>query len=152
MPVIFGVLTTIAAFIPIIFTPGRIGQMFSIMGYVVVLCLIFSIVESQLILPAHLAHRRTESDSDDPNAFVKTWRHFQNRLSNAIEHFAEYRYGHVLARVLEWRYLVLACGLGVLFMTFAYVLSGRLPVQFFPNVDGDRLVANLTMPREKLNG
>ncbi|MDH3505951.1 MAG: efflux RND transporter permease subunit [Gammaproteobacteria bacterium] len=146
VPVIFGVLTTIAAFIPIIFTPGRIGQMFSIMGYVVVLCLIFSIIESQLILPAHLAHRRTESDSDDPNAIVKTWRHFQKRLSEGIEHFAEYRYGHALARALEWRYLVLASGLGILSLTFAYVLSGRLPIQFFPNVDGDRLVANLTMP------
>ncbi len=146
VPVIFGVLTTIAAFIPIIFTPGRIGQMFSIMGYVVVLCLIFSIIESQLILPAHLAHRRKESDSDNPNAFVKTWRRFQKRLSEGIEHFAEYRYGHALARALEWRYLVLACGLGVLSMTFAYVLSGRLPIQFFPNVDGDRLVASLTMP------
>ncbi|NNC65852.1 MAG: efflux RND transporter permease subunit, partial [Gammaproteobacteria bacterium] len=85
-------------------------------------------------------------DSDDPNAFVKTWRHFQRRLSEGIEHFAEYRYGHALARALEWRYLVLACGLGVLFMTFAYVLSGRLPIQFFPNVDGDSLVASLTMP------
>jgi len=146
VPVIFGVLTTIAAFIPIIFTPGRIGQMFSIMGYVVVLCLIFSIIESQLILPAHLAHRRKQSSSGHSNAFVQKWTRFQQRLSTRIEHIAEYRYGAALTRVLEWRYLALACGVGMLVLAWAYIASGRLPVQFFPNVEGDRLVAQLTMP------
>ena len=146
VPVIFGVLTTIAAFIPIIFTPGRIGQLFSVMGYVVVLCLIFSIIESQLILPAHLAHRRTRSRSGHSSAFVQGWTRFQQRLSTGIEHFAEYRYGAALSRVLEWRYSALACGIGTLILAWAYVSSGRLPIQFFPNVEGDRLVAQLTMP------
>ncbi len=145
VPVIFGVLTTIAAFIPIIFTPGRIGQLFSVMGYVVVLCLVFSIVESQLILPAHLAHRRTHSRGE-PNAFVKAWTRFQQRLSSRIEEFAEQRYGAALGRVIGARYLALACGVGVLMIVTAYVLSGRLPIQFFPNVEGDRLVASLTLP------
>ena len=145
VPVIFGVLTTIAAFIPIIFTPGRIGQLFSVMGYVVVLCLIFSIVESQLILPAHLAHRRTKSRGE-PNAFVKKWTRFQKRLSARIEDFAEHRYGAALVRVTSARYLALACGVGTLMIVTAYVLSGRLPIQFFPNVEGDRLAASLTLP------
>ena len=146
VPVIFGVLTTIAAFIPIIFTPGRIGQLFSVMGYVVVLCLIFSIIESQLILPAHLAHRRTRSRSGHSSAFVQGWTRFQQRLSTGIEHFAEYRYGAALRRVIEWRYSALACGIGTLILAWAYVSSGRLPIQFFPNIEGDRLVAQLTMP------
>jgi multidrug efflux pump subunit AcrB len=146
VPVIFGVLTTIAAFIPIIFTPGRIGQLFSVIGYVVVICLIFSIVESQLILPAHLAHRRKADDSSRPNAFVARWLRFQERLAGGIEHFAERRYGASLSRVLEWRYLALACGLGILVLTVAYVMSGRLTLQFLPDIEGDRLRAELTMP------
>ena len=55
-PVVFGVLTTIAAFAPMMISPGRIGQMFGMIGVIVTLCLVVSLVESQFVLPAHLAH------------------------------------------------------------------------------------------------
>jgi multidrug efflux pump subunit AcrB len=73
VPVIFGVLTTMAAFIPIMFVPGRLGAFFSVVGYVVVICLIFSLIESQLILPSHLSHRRTRSRRGEPNRVVAGW-------------------------------------------------------------------------------
>jgi multidrug efflux pump subunit AcrB len=57
VPVIFGVLTTMAAFLPLLLASGRMGGFFSVIGLVVVIALVFSIVESQLILPSHLAHR-----------------------------------------------------------------------------------------------
>jgi hypothetical protein len=60
IPVIFGVLTTMAAFLPLIIVPGRMADFFAVIGYVVIIALIFSIIESQLILPAHLAHRNHE--------------------------------------------------------------------------------------------
>jgi len=88
VPVIFGVLTTMAAFIPVIFLPGRIGSFFSVMGYIVVICLIFSIIESQLILPSHLAHRRIEPRGGRTNPFVRRWLNFQEKLSSGIENFA----------------------------------------------------------------
>ena len=146
VPVIFGVLTTMAAFIPVMFLPGRIGSLFSVMGYIVVICLVFSVLESQLILPAHLAHRRIAPPGDRPNAFVARWLKFQERLSGGIENFAERRYGEALSRVLEWRYLALASGIGVLLLALALVISGRIGVQFFPAIAGDRVVARLTMP------
>ena len=55
IPVIFGVLTTMAAFLPLIIVPGRMAEFFGVIGYVVIIALVFSIIESQLILPAHLA-------------------------------------------------------------------------------------------------
>ena len=58
VPATFGVLTTIAAFIPILMVTGVSGQFFSAIGWVVILCLTFSLVESKLILPAHLAHMK----------------------------------------------------------------------------------------------
>jgi multidrug efflux pump subunit AcrB len=61
IPVIFGVLTTATAFVPIMLGPGTIGQIQSVMGTVVLCCLAFSLVESQLILPAHLGHKRVSS-------------------------------------------------------------------------------------------
>lgn len=146
VPVIFGVLTTMAAFLPIMLLPGRIGSLFSVLGYIVVICLVFSVIESQLILPSHLAHRRIEPRAGRPNAFVARWLKFQQRLAAGIEDFAERRYGESLSRVLEWRYLVLAIGVGILTLTLALVVSGRISVEFFPSITGDRVVARLTMP------
>ena len=63
IPATFGVLTTIAAFLPILMISGVSGQFFSAIGWVVVLCLFMSLVESKLILPAHLAHMRIKNTS-----------------------------------------------------------------------------------------
>jgi multidrug efflux pump subunit AcrB len=61
VPVIFGVLTTVAAFMPFLFAPGTMGQIQSIIGTVVMCCLVFSLIESQLILPSHLGHQTNDS-------------------------------------------------------------------------------------------
>jgi multidrug efflux pump subunit AcrB len=55
-PVIFAVLTTVAAFMPLMFVPGMMGKIFTVIPLIVVPCLLFSLVESLNILPAHLSH------------------------------------------------------------------------------------------------
>ena len=57
VPVIFGVITTAVAFVPIMMSPGSIGQIQVVIGTIVLCCLAFSLIESQLVLPAHLGHR-----------------------------------------------------------------------------------------------
>ena len=59
VPVMFGVLTTVAAFTPLLFSVGRIGQIFSVIAGTVICCLVFSLIECKMVLPAHLGHRRT---------------------------------------------------------------------------------------------
>ena len=54
-------LTTATAFVPVLLGPGTIGQIQSVIATVVLCCLLFSLVESQLILPAHLGHKRVNS-------------------------------------------------------------------------------------------
>ena len=56
VPVTFGVLTTIAAFVPLMFVAGVIGQTLAIIAVVVICCLVFSLIECQCVLPAHLGH------------------------------------------------------------------------------------------------
>ena len=63
VPVIFGVLTTVAAFTPLLFGPGTIGQIQQVIATIVMCCLVFSLIESQLVLPAHLGHRHAETPS-----------------------------------------------------------------------------------------
>ncbi len=61
VPVIFGVLTTMTAFMPLLLGPGSMGQIFGVIATVVMSCLTFSLIESQLVLPAHLGHRNIQS-------------------------------------------------------------------------------------------
>ena len=146
VPVIFGVLTTIAAFTPLMLATGNLGQLLSIIGYVVVICLFFSIVESQLILPAHLAHRKRSSPTDEVNAFHAGWRRLQQRIANGIARFAQNTFGPALDRAIESRYTALALGASVLLVALGLVLSDRIEVQFMPQVEGDIIVARVEMP------
>ena len=71
VPVVFAILTTIAAFMPLLASSGTFGKIVRVIPLVVVPCLVFSLVESLLILPAHLSHlpSRTEGRS--------AWHRFQ---------------------------------------------------------------------------
>ncbi|MGA0854927.1 MAG: efflux RND transporter permease subunit, partial [Luteolibacter sp.] len=81
-PVIFGVLTTMAAFLPILLIAGRMGDFFSLIGWVVIICLAFSIIECMLILPSHLDHRKTSAKTDDNPQWMQQWIRFQGYFSD----------------------------------------------------------------------
>ncbi len=65
VPVTFGVLTTVAAFMPLIFGIGFMGQVMGVIATTVICCLVFSLVESQMVLPAHLGHSKVETPSGE---------------------------------------------------------------------------------------
>lgn len=151
MPVIFGVLTSVAAFMPMILSPGPFGQIFGAIGFVVVLCLILSLVESQLVLPAHLGHMKLESGAEEErkrqgDSIPARWRRLQRRLATSLERFAQRRYRPLLLGVLRWRYATLALGVAVLAVTITYVGTGRMKFSFFPPVESDYVSARLVMP------
>jgi len=145
IPVTFGVLTSVAAFIPLVIIPGQMGRFFGVIGITAITCLVFSLIESQLILPGHLAHRRTSPRKGKPNPGVARWGSIQGRLSSGFERLAENGYGKAVRGAVHWRYSVAALALGVLVLTAALLGSGRLRYQFFPAVEGDVVYASLTM-------
>lgn len=57
VPVTFGVLTTAVAFLPLLFVEGPTGEIIAVMAATVLCCLVFSLIECQWVLPAHLGHR-----------------------------------------------------------------------------------------------
>jgi multidrug efflux pump subunit AcrB len=146
VPVIFGVMTTIAAFLPLTMVSARMGKFFGVIGSTAILCLIFSLVESQLVLPAHLAHRRTSSKKERSNWVVQVWTRSQDRVADWMEYVAHDLYANSLKRAIEWRYVTLAVAVGVIILTFALFGSGRLRYQFMPSVEGETIFATLTMP------
>ncbi len=143
IPVIFGVLTTMAAFLPIILVPGRLTDIFGSIGYVVLLALVFSIVESQLILPAHLAHRQRGKPRRDIGRF---WNRLQGNLSAWLLHVATDYYEPLVRRAIAKRYITAAIGVATLILALAVIASGRLVWGFFPDIEGDRIFATLEMP------
>ena len=73
VPVIFAVLTTVATFVPLMLVPGMMGKIFRVIPLIVIPCLLFSLVESLQILPAHLSHIPTRRARKGP------WARFQGR-------------------------------------------------------------------------
>ena len=144
VPVIFGVFTTMAAFIPVITIEGDMSAFFSTIGFVSIIALVFSIVESQLILPAHLAYHGESGTSK--NKFAIKWSELQSKVSAWLDRVALYYYRPSLAKALEWRLLTVAIAFAVVIVVIGMLASGRLIFQFFPEVEGNRIYASLTMP------
>jgi multidrug efflux pump subunit AcrB len=145
IPVFFGVMTSMAAFLPIILVPGRMGGFFGVIGITAIVCLAFSLIESQLILPAHLAHRRTTSKRETGNAFSVRWAAFQKIMIDWLERLGSVHYRALLESAIKWRYAVIVGAIGVLVLSSAMMQSGRLRYQFFPQVEGNVAFATLTM-------
>ena len=146
VPVIFGVLTTIAAFLPLLILSGPMGAFFNVIGGVVSLCLIFSLIESQLILPGHLSHRRTKGHFMEGSPLIERWLVLQKKISGGLERFASQVYRPALRHCLEYRYATWAAATAVILITVALLMSGRVIFQFFPAVEGDRIYASIQMP------
>jgi hypothetical protein len=142
----FGVLTTMATFIPIVNIPGPFGGFFAPMGYTVILALLFSLIESQLILPSHLAHRRAEASVGSGSTLQDRWLLLQARVSDSLQTLANRYYQPAVEYAIAWRYATLAMGIVVLAITASLFVSGRMTFQFFPPVEGTHLYAALTMP------
>jgi len=153
VPVIFGVLTTVVAFLPMILAPGQMGQIFGVIGMTSILCLLISVVESQLVLPAHLGHMKLEDGTGSVRAgsLSDRWRRFQRGVSTSLQRLARDRYRPLLERALEWRYVVIASGVSLLLIAVASVAFGigsaRLNFAFFPPIESDYITASLTMPQ-----
>lgn len=149
VPVVFSVLTTMTAFAPLLFIPGVSGKFFGVIPVVVISVLAISLVESLLILPAHLSHRAPATARPPQHHGPWRWlnpRYVQPRFDRWLQHFIQHRYGVVLRRALERPGIVMAAGLGVMILTLGLYL--RLGQSFLPRVDADRVTAYLTMPYE----
>jgi multidrug efflux pump subunit AcrB len=188
VPVVFGVLTTITAFMPLMLGPGTMGQIFGVIATVVICCLIFSLVESQFILPAHLGNQKVESEVGEVGllmipimaiilsqfawdfasfinmacvalvvayllykvgiAGVASHRIilFQKAFSSRVETIINVNFRRFVIKATNARYITLAIALAAFLSGLGIVASGRLPFSFFPPLESDQAIAQLTMP------
>ncbi len=141
VPVTFGVLTTVAAFIPLLLIEGARGQIFAQISLIVIPVLLFSIVESKFILPSHLSHLDFHTKKR-PNIFAR----MQHKVADGFEWCIHKLYRPALAFCLGYRYTVLAGFIGVALIVFSMVSAGHVRFIFFPRVQSEVARASLEMP------
>ena len=142
IPATFGVLTTIAAFTPILMVSGISGQFFAPIGWVVVLALLLSLIESKLILPAHLAHMRVRRyEPETSNRLVR----FQRSFSEGLYKFVDRVYLPSLKLLLRNRYITLASFVAALILSIGFIAGPFMRVVLFPDIAGDFMRVNLEM-------
>ena len=145
-PVVFAVLTTVVAFLPMAMLEGFTGRLWRIIPLVVIPTLLASLVESLAILPAHLSHPSAWMARWARRAPFRWWVRFQGAFAAALEGFAQRIYLPFVRHALHWRYAVLGGGVGLVLVTVAVVLSGRLRFEFFPAVEADLVAAQVRLP------
>ena len=146
IPVFFAVATTVAAFSPLLMIEGATGKIMSVIPLVVLPTLVFSLVESLLILPHHLSHLR-RSEIRRKRGLSGLWNRFQDLISGLLKRFVKRVYEPLLRVAVEWRYLTAAAGVSILLLVVGMILGGRIKFNFFPPVEADNVMAFLTMPQ-----
>ncbi|HDN94570.1 MAG TPA: efflux RND transporter permease subunit, partial [Nitrospirae bacterium] len=142
-PVIFSVLTTVAAFLPLIFVSGTMGKFIKVIPLVVIPILLISLVESLLILPAHLALGKESRPSWGPALFITRVR---EGFSKRLERFINGPYKNLLTICTRHRYTTLAAALAILLITIGLVGGGIIRFHFMPEVDANIITATIKMP------
>ncbi len=144
VPVTFSILTTVAAFGPLLLLPGNTAKVMRNIPLIVIVVLLFSLVEALLILPAHLKHL------DHRPALIAPLLSFIDRIQGPVAAGLEWlivkSYRPALRVALEWRYTSVAIALSMLLLTVGTVAGGWLKFSFFPPVEADNIVAFLALP------
>lgn len=142
VPVTFGVLTTIVAFIPLMFFDGFYGSFTQQIPPIVGAVLIFSLIESKLALPCHLKHVRVHRTRLNP------FERFQKMIADGLENFVLQVYEPALRFCTHHRYTTLAAFLAVGMASVGILTSGRLGFVNMPAIDQNRINARIDMPRD----
>ena len=142
-PVTFAVITTIIVFVPMLLLPGDSTKLMVVMPKVAIIALAFSLLESFLILPAHLRHLKPEKE---PRWLIARWiYHARQKVSAGLKSFADNQYRPFLERALRHSYITIASFVAVLIIVLGIFFSGWLRVSFFPVVEGEYLRATVEL-------
>ena len=140
-PVTFGVLTTIVAFIPLMFFEGYWKTWTSQIPPVVGAVLIFSLIESKFILPSHLKHLRTHRDTKKLGLFAR----IQKWIADGLEHLVEVLYAPTLRIATSHRYTTIALFFALGFATIGLKTGGHLGFEAIPTIERYLISSRLEM-------
>jgi multidrug efflux pump subunit AcrB len=143
-PLIASVFTTMIAFSPLMFLDGSVRQFTQAISIVIMSTLFFSLVETLIILPAHLAHVHILEPS---KTFIGRLMTAQRACANGVVWFAENIHGPLVHAAARLRWLTLTIFLAIFVLMIGVMASGRIKQTFMPEVEGDFLIASIQLPR-----
>lgn len=142
VPVTFGALTTIVAFVPLMFFEGFYGNFTRQIPPVVAAVLIGSLIESKISLPCHL--KSIKVGRTKFNWFSR----LQKGIADGLENFVWKYYQPALRFAVVHRYSTIAAFIALASISLAIFASGRLGFTNMPEIDKNSIVAEIRMPRD----
>ncbi len=142
IPVTFGVLTTVVAFLPLLNFPGHWGSYAKQIPPIVAPVLLFSLIESKLVLPSHLKHLKIDRTRFNPFTLL------QKRVADGLERFVDKFYQPSLKFAVSHRYATLSFFAAMALLMWGYCAGGRMGFQSTPTVDRLRITATIDFPTE----
>ncbi len=137
-PVVVGVMTSIAAFVPLLVTGGTFGDVTRAIPLVVISVLLMSMLEAFCILPSHLSHGGPWSRG--------TIAKVQSRVAAGVAHIRDNLVEPGVAFAARWRYATLALALAFFILCLSLVQNGQVRFIFFPQIEGNNISASVVMP------
>lgn len=146
VPVTFAVLTSVAAFSPLLAIPGFTGKIFSIIPVIVISVLLFSLIEGFFILPAHLGHEPHPAVQRMWDAAGRVAQVAQKPVKKGLEDFTEGPYQRLVRLLIRWRLATFAGAVAALLLTVGMLASQLVPFSFFPKLEGNTVTASARLP------
>jgi HAE1 family hydrophobic/amphiphilic exporter-1 len=131
--------TTICVLGPLVDIDGQLGKVLQVVPFILILVLSMSMIEAFVILPSHLGHALATHNQAAQNRL-------RRGFTRAFDFLRVRVYGSVLDGVLRIRYIFVGAVVGLFIVSVAMMVSGRLPMSSFPELEGDVMVARLLLP------
>ncbi|MGO2317914.1 MAG: efflux RND transporter permease subunit [Vibrio toranzoniae] len=132
---VFGVLTTIAAFSPMLWINNELAKVLAGFSAVVIFALSFSLIESKFILPSHLAQLSVKKPST--SIFTK----IQNAAQGGLQWFNLNIYKPVLEFSLGYKVAFLLGFVAVISLAYGMWSNGAIRSALFPEIPGRYITA-----------
>ncbi len=140
-PVLAASVTTMAAFAPVFFVSGIIGQIMSAIPLVVVAVLFASLVECFWILPGHMRHAFARS-----RARPQETRGFRRWFDRGFATFREGAYRRFIGWAMSRRYLMVTTVVALFLAVSGLLAGGQVKFVFFPSLEDEVATATFWFP------
>ncbi len=142
-PVLYAVVSTMIFFTPMFVLPGTMGDITHPIPVVVILCLMFSLIESMLILPSHLASLKPETESRFE--ILRRLARVRKMFARGMERFASDYFRPRLERMLQANTATISCFVVAFALSVAVYASGWIKQSFMPIVPADFVLAQVEL-------
>ena len=145
VPLSFAVLTSVVAFIPLLFIPGGIGDVWRALPIVIIAMLLVSLVESLLVLPNHLSHLKGP-EWVPASAFDRFFAGIQGRVNGLLTRFVQGPLDRALRFATDQPAITLGGAVGMLVLSISLLPAGIVPTTLAADIEGDFATVVLEMP------